>query len=237
MHVLAIETSTGRSSVAIVTPDAVLASASLGRPRRHGDFVAPAVAFCLQQARLTPDRLTGIAVGLGPGLYTGLRVGIATAQAMAASLELPTVGLSSLDVLAFQVRHADELICAVIDARRRELFWALYRAVPGGIQREADLRLGSVDQLGAELTSQGEDVLVVGEGALAYRSQISDGDVRIAGPEVAWPSAAVLGALAIPRFEREETQPPTELRPIYLRQADVQLGWEERGRLRGGAAK
>ncbi len=237
MHVLAIETSTSHSSVAIVDQQRVIASAGLGIPRRHGEFVAPAIRFCLDQAGLTSDRLTGVAVGLGPGLFTGLRVGIATAQSLAASLHLPTVGLSSLDVLAFQVRYAPGLTCAVIDARRRELYWALYRSAPGGVQRQTELRLGNVDQLTADLESQGEDVLVVGDGALAYRSELEDVDVQVAGPEAAWPDAAVLGELAVPRFEREETQRPTDLQPIYLRDADAQLGWEQRGRLRGGEAR
>ncbi len=234
MHVLAIESSTSRSSVAIVDHDRVVATAGLGVPRRHGEFIAPAIRFCLDQAGLTIDRLTGIAVGLGPGLFTGLRVGIATAQSLAASLHLPSVGMSSLDVLAFQVRYAPGLTCAVIDARRGELYWAMYRASPGGVQRLTELRLGKIDQLSAELQSQGEDVLVVGDGALAYRKELNDVDVDLAGPETAWPDAAVLGELAVPRFVREETQRPTELQPIYLREADAQLGWEQRGRLRGG---
>lgn len=234
MYILSIETSTSRSSVAIVDQERVVASASLGIPRRHGEFVAPAIRFCLDQAELPTARITGIAVGLGPGLFTGLRVGIATAQSLAASLQVPAVGLSSLDVLAFQARYVPGLIAAVIDARRGELFWGLYRALPGGVQRQSQLRLGTIDQLTAELESQGEDVLVVGDGALVYRRQLEDVDVDLAGPDTAWPDASVLGELAVPRFIREETQRPTDLQPIYLREADAQLGWEQRGRLRGG---
>jgi tRNA threonylcarbamoyladenosine biosynthesis protein TsaB len=234
MHVLAIETSTSRSSVAIVDHDRVLASAALGVPRRHGEFVAPAIRFCLDQAGLTAERLTGVAVGLGPGLFTGLRVGIATAQSLAASLHLPAVGMSSLDVLAFQVRYAPELICAVIDARRGELYWAFYRALPGGVQRQDGLRLGTIEQLTAELESQGDDILVVGDGAMAHRRALEQTGAELAGPENGWPDASVLGELAAPRFVREETQRATDLQPIYLRDADAQLGWERRGRLRGG---
>jgi tRNA threonylcarbamoyladenosine biosynthesis protein TsaB len=234
MHVLAMETSTSRSSVAIVAHDRVLASAALGVARRHGEFVAPAIRFCLDHAGLAAERLTGVAVGLGPGLFTGLRVGIATAQSLAASLHLPAVGMSSLDVLAFQVRYAPDLICAVIDARRGELYWALYRALPGGVQRQDDLRLGTIEKLTAELESQGDDVLVVGDGAMTHRRALEQTGAELAGPENGWPDAAVLGELAAPRFVREETQRATDLHPIYLREADAQLGWERRGRLRGG---
>lgn len=234
MLVLGLETSTLRSSVALVDHERIVASASLGVPRRHGEFVAPAIEFCLAQADVDVDRVAGVAVGLGPGLYTGLRVGIATAQAFAAARQLPVVGLCGLDVLAFQVRHVRRPICAVIDARRNELFWAFYRASPGGVQRATDLQLGTIDTLVAELESSGEEPLVIGDGAITYRDRLEHADVELGGPDTAWPDAADLAELAVPRFVREETQRPTELHPIYLRKADARIGWEERGRLRGG---
>jgi tRNA threonylcarbamoyladenosine biosynthesis protein TsaB len=236
MLLLGLETSTARSSVALVGKDRVLASASLGVPRRHGEFLAPAIRFCLDQAGVGADRVTGVVVGLGPGLYTGLRVGIATAQTFAAARQLPVVGLSGLDVLAFQARYTARPICAAIDARRGELFWAFYRSSPGGVQREGELTLGRVDQLAAEIETHGDDVLLVGDGALNYRDELAVTGVQLAGPDRAWPDASDLAGLAAPRFEREETQRPDQLQPIYLRHADAKLGWEQRGRLQGGAA-
>ncbi|MEX0952753.1 MAG: tRNA (adenosine(37)-N6)-threonylcarbamoyltransferase complex dimerization subunit type 1 TsaB [Nitriliruptoraceae bacterium] len=234
MLILGLETSTSRSSVALVDGDRVVASASLGVDRRHGEFVAPAIDFCLRQAGMSADRITGVAVGIGPGLFTGLRVGIATAQAIAGTRHLPVVGMCSLDVLAFQVRHVRRLICAVLDARRGELFWAFYRSSPGGVQRQGDLRVGNVDTLEAEIAAQGSDVLAVGEGALAHREQLANTDTAVAGLDVGWPDAAVLAELCVPRFVREDTQTPLQLQPLYLRQADAQIGWATRGRLRGG---
>jgi tRNA threonylcarbamoyladenosine biosynthesis protein TsaB len=231
--ILGIETSTGQSSVALVGTDGVVASASLGVARRHGEFVAPAVQFCLRQAGVGADRVTGVTVGLGPGLYTGLRVGIATAQAFAAARDLPVVGMSGLDVLAFQVRHVRRLIAAVIDARRGELFWALYRAVPGGVQRQTDLRVGTAEQLAAELEATGEECLVIGDGLSRATHELDRVGIETFA---AVPDAAHLAELARPRFEREETQRPADLLPIYLRHADAKIGWEARGRMQGGAA-
>lgn len=236
MLVLGIETSTQRSSVALVDERGVLASASLGVARRHGEFVAPAIDFCLKQAGIGLDRVAGVAVGLGPGLYTGLRVGIATAQTLAAARNLPVVGLCGLDVLAFRERYVRRLVCAAIDARRGELFWAFYRGVPGGVQRQGDIELGAPDRLAAEIEELGEDCLVIGDGALAAEAQLRDVGAEIAGYDNASPDAAELAELAVPRFIREETQRPEELAPLYLRQADARIGWEQRGRLRGGEA-
>jgi tRNA threonylcarbamoyladenosine biosynthesis protein TsaB len=236
MLVLGLETSTARSSIALVDREGVVASASLGVPRRHGEFLAPAIAFCCEQAGQRPDDITGVAVGLGPGLYTGLRVGIALAQTFAAARHLPAVGLSGLDVVAFQARYVRRLLCVALDARRGEVFHAFYRAAPGGVQRQGELRVGRPETLAAEIEAAGEDVLVLGDAAVTYRDVLAGPGVELAGPEAAAPDAAVLAELAVPRFEREETGRPEDLRPIYLRQADARIGWETRGRLRGGQA-
>lgn len=236
MLVLGLETSTQRSSVALVDEGGVVASVSLGVPRRHGEFVAPAIRFCLDQAGVQLDGVHGVAVGLGPGLYTGLRVGIATAQSLAAARQLPVVGLSGLDVLAFRERYVRRLICAALDARRGELFWAFYRSAPGGVQRLGEIELGTADRLAAEIEEQAEECLIVGDGGLSAAEQLRAVGAEVAGPDNAWPEASELAELAVPRFIREETQTAIELQPIYLRQADARIGWQERGRLRGGEA-
>lgn len=230
MLILGIETSTARSSVALVDQERVVASAALGVARRHARFVGPAVRFCLQQARAQVDDITGVAAGLGPGRYTGLRIGIATAQAIASACQLPVVGLCGLDVLAFKVRHARRLICAALDARRGELYWAFYRSAPGGVQRQTDLRIGDVDRLTGEIEGAGEECLVIGDAVLGYREELTAVEAQLAGIELAWPDAADLAELAVPRFVREETQRPLELQPIYLRDPDVQLNWRDEGR-------
>lgn len=236
MLVLSIETSTPRSSVALADHERVVASAALGMGRQHGEFVAPAIRFCLEHTGSRARDVTGVVVGIGPGLYTGLRVGIAAAKAFAAALRLPVVGLCGLDVLAFQMRYGRRLICAAIDARRSEVFWAFYRPVPGGVQRQGELRVGAPDKLAGEIEAAGDDCLVVGDGGTRYREVLTGAGAEVTGAAMAWPDAGDLVTLATPRFVREETQRPDELQPIYLRKADARLGWETRGRLRGGSA-
>lgn len=235
MIVLGIETSTPRASVALVDQERVIAAASLGVDRRHGEFLGPALDFCLREAGLTPDSVTGLAVGIGPGLFTGLRVGVAFAQAFAAARQLPVVPLAGLDVLAFQARHVRRPVAVAVDARRDEIFWALYRWAPGGIQRESDLHVGPPGRLAAEIEGSGEEFTVVGDGAVRYRETFEDVGAEVTGYDLAWPVAEQLARLALPRFEREETIRPYALQPVYLRQADAAIGWKRRGRLRGGA--
>lgn len=233
MLILGIESSTSRSSVALVEGGHLLGSAELGVPRRHGEFLAPAVRFCLAQADRRIDQVGGVAVGTGPGLYTGLRVGIALAQTLAASHQLPTVGVSGLDVLAFRYRHAQRLLCTTVDARRGEVFWGLYRPSPGGVQRIGDRRVGAASALAADLEGYGEPTLLVGDPGDAVREDLA----RVADLAAAtWPTAADLAELAHDRFVREDTVRPETLRPTYLRHPDAAIGWQARGRLRSDGA-
>lgn len=236
MLLLAIETSTPRSSVALVDQDGVQASATLGVAQRHGEFLAPAIRFCLTQAGLGTDDIAGVVVGTGPGLFTGLRVGIATAQAFAAARSLPALGISGLDVLAYRARHTHRLITTVVDARRGEVFWASYRAVPGGVTLVEEAQVTTPDALSGELQGRDGETLLVGDGARRYADVLDLDRVELAGPEFGAPEAGDLGALAVPRFIREETVRPVELQPVYLRQADAKIGWETRGKMRGGVA-
>jgi tRNA threonylcarbamoyladenosine biosynthesis protein TsaB len=115
--VVGIETSTPQTSVAIGGEQGILAQMSVaGRSRQEA--AAPALQQLLRWSGIELDRVGGVAVGIGPGLFTGLRVGVATAKTLAQVLAIPIVGLTSLDVLAFGVRHTPRRICAVIDGRR-----------------------------------------------------------------------------------------------------------------------
>ncbi len=236
MLLLAIESSTRRSSVALVDDQRIVASASLSRNQRHGEFLTPAIDFCLTSAGAGVADVTGVVAGLGPGLYTGLRVGIATAQAFAAARHLPVVGINGLDVLAFGVRTSSKRIAATIDARRGQVYWAFYRCTPGGVERETELQVGTPDALLADVEASGASTLYVGDGALAHRELLGADHSEFAGVEMAYPEAGNIALLAAPRFIREETQQPGELEPIYLRGADAKIGWEQRGKMRGGVA-
>lgn len=142
MYVLAIETATPVVSVALVDAGgATLAHASARRPRAHVEMLTPMVSWVLSQAGVAGRDVAGVAVGTGPGRFSGLRVGVSSAKALAQAWGVPVVGLSTLDVLAAEqapacgrfftsdVTAADPVVCAVVDARRGECFAALYRLV------------------------------------------------------------------------------------------------------------
>jgi tRNA threonylcarbamoyladenosine biosynthesis protein TsaB len=227
--ILGIETATPQVGCALGGVEGVLASFTAAKGRRHAETLVPAVDFVCRQAHVTLDEVSVVAVDVGPGLFTGLRVGVATAKAMAQALRVPMIGLSSLDLLAFTFQHSDGLIATVVDARRGEVFAALYRPVPGGVQRVAAPRVCAPGELASELMAMNEDCLLVGDGALRYGTVFDDARyLQIADRAFAYPSPAALVQLAQARALREEFVQPSELEPLYLRKADAEINWERR---------
>jgi tRNA threonylcarbamoyladenosine biosynthesis protein TsaB len=229
--VLGIDTSTNHTSVALGTESGPIAATQFAGPRKQ-DLLVPAIERLLDWSGLELSSVGGVATGLGPGLYTGLRVGIEVAKTLAQVLRLPIVGISSLDVLAFGVRMTRRPIAAVIDARRGEVFFALYRAVPGGVVREGEHRVDRPEALAAELQAGAEDVLLVGNGAILYRQELERPGSRVtfAPAALAHPWASALVELAAPRFIREETDRLHDVVPLYLRKTDAEIAWDQRAR-------
>jgi tRNA threonylcarbamoyladenosine biosynthesis protein TsaB len=227
--ILGIDTATAQVSCAVGGHEGVLASTHSARGRRHAESLTPAIDFTCRQARIDLPELSVVAVDLGPGLFTGLRVGVAAAKAMAHALRTPMIGVSSLDLVAFPVRFTSRLIVAALDARRGELFFAFYRQVPGGIQRIGDHQVGAPDDLASELLASGEEILLVGDGGLRYR-EVFEGikKVEIVGEELAYPSASSLVMLAHAQALREQFVKPWELQPLYLRKPDAEINWTTR---------
>ncbi|MGH9057072.1 MAG: tRNA (adenosine(37)-N6)-threonylcarbamoyltransferase complex dimerization subunit type 1 TsaB [Acidimicrobiales bacterium] len=228
--ILAITTSTPQVGVALGGGDGPIASVHVRQGRRHGELVAPAIASLAQLAGVGLEAVEAVAVDVGPGLFTGLRVGVATAKALASALGIPLVACSSLELLGAPHARSGRPVAAVVDARRGEVFWALYRGVVAAtepaVASPADLAEALAGVVaGSDGAGTAPAVLATGDGAARYRDVLE----AVAGVEVAgagWehPNAAVLAEMAAGR----SPTPPGQLTPMYLRGADVRVGWAVR---------
>ena len=197
---LAFDTATPQVTVALHDGDAVIAEYSASESMRHGEMLAPGIADVLARAGAIGQDVTAVAVGVGPGPFTGLRVGLVTARTLGMALEIPVYGVCSLDILAAEAIDgglSDFLVAT--DARRKEVYLAEYvdgqRVSGPEVVRPADAATES---------------LVVGRGATLYPESFP----RAAGPE--HPSAAVLCDVVV--AERFELLDPE---PLYLRRPDT----------------
>ncbi|GHA66253.1 tRNA (adenosine(37)-N6)-threonylcarbamoyltransferase complex dimerization subunit type 1 TsaB [Streptomyces termitum] len=209
MLLLAMDTATPAVTVALHDGTSVVAESTRIDARRHGELLLPAVDRVVKEAGVSLDALTGIVVGVGPGPYTGLRVGLATAAAFSSALGgVPVHGLCTLDGLAY-ASGLEEPFAVATDARRKEVYWARYddartRTTDASVDRPADIA--------GELAG----LPVVGAGALLYPDAFPDAR----GPE--HQSAAALAALAAERLAAGGGGFLDPL-PMYLRRPDAQV--------------
>jgi tRNA threonylcarbamoyladenosine biosynthesis protein TsaB len=226
MRLLAIETATPGSSVAVVEDRRTLAAASRIDRMGHAGFLVPAIDFCFDQVGWSPVDLDAVVVDIGPGLYTGIRVGLATAQGLAAAFGIPVIPAVSVDALALEAKTGHRTIWAVIDARRGEFAVARYHPVPGGVVRDSPTELMDPDRLRAALESTAEDSLVVGDAA-ELGEAFFRGMHHVKTGRPRYPYAVALADIGAGKYERDEFPSPDDLRPIYMREPDVTINWEK----------
>jgi tRNA threonylcarbamoyl adenosine modification protein YeaZ len=205
--ILAFDTATPAITVALHDGQRLLAGESVADTRRHGELLAPAIARVLATAGLAMSDLTAVAVGTGPGPYTGLRAGLVTAQVLGSTLGVDVHGVCTLDVIAAQAWSAAagrEFIVAT-DARRREVYWARYSP-------EAERLSGPEVHRPAELPA---GYLIAGEGPVRYPELAQAGE--LIGPQ--YPDAGMLAALAAAHLSAG--RPPGPAKPLYLRRPDA----------------
>ncbi len=231
MIVVGIDTATPQVSVAIGTETQILGRIQIAGKARQ-ESVTPALQQLLAWTGVELDHVGGFVVGTGPGLFTGLRVGVATAKTLAQATKAPIIGIPSIDALAYAVRHSARMIAAVIDGRRKEVFSALYQPVPGGVMRLTEPAVQRPEALAAELEARPGEVLAVGDGAILYRDVLHAVGPRLefASAATAHPDAASLVELAVPRFLREEHDQLFDVVPMYVRKSDAEIAWDERAR-------
>ncbi|WP_285773542.1 tRNA (adenosine(37)-N6)-threonylcarbamoyltransferase complex dimerization subunit type 1 TsaB [Microtetraspora sp. NBRC 13810] len=208
MLVLAFDTATPAVTAALHDGERVLAESTTVDARRHGELLAPAVQEVLRACGAALDEVTAVVAGSGPGPYTGLRVGLVTAQALATALGVPAYGVCTLDAVAYGSGLSEPFVVAT-DARRKEVFWARYA--------DSRTRLsGPAVDLPGELPA---GLPLVGAGARLYAGILGEERIVAGAPE--YPSAGALAALAAERLAAG-AELPAPL-PIYLRRPDARV--------------
>ena len=230
MNILSIDTSTKNFSLAVSTNGRVVRYRNILLDKVLESSIIPAIEKILKDSKLKFRELDGYAVGLGPGSFTSLRVGLSTIKAFAFATGKPVVGISSLDVIAANVieERADE-ICVIMDARRQQVYACLFANEGGTPKRKTDYLLTNIDDL---LDRVHGKTLFVGDGVPLWREMIKEKYLKVAkkgchalfSPEKdAVPQARNLSRLAYGRFNKKEYDDVEVLVPIYLYSQDCQV--------------
>lgn len=224
MKILSFDTSSPACAIAVVDGDGagadVLSEITVWAPREHLARLIPQIDAALREAQTAKEDVQAIAVGIGPGSYTGLRIGVTVARTLAQALNISIVGIPSLDAMARRFMEFDGFVCPVIDAKRGEVYAAVYETGNGFFRRKSDFRPLSPEALLYELVALGARVLMVGDGIYAYRDIFESHlgtRISFAPRDYWWPRASDLAVIALKRLARGQSDDLFSLVPIYAR--------------------
>jgi len=220
---LTIQTASPAGSVALSKGDYLLAELNLDSRKTPTEWLLAAIDDLLVKTGLTKNSLDAIAVVRGPGAFTGLRVGLATAKGLALALGCPLVGVSSLQCLAMQLPFTQMPVCVMLDARKQEVYACLYRWESGSPRAISEEQVVKPEKLLPEMAGE---TLFVGNGALVYRSLIVrqlSSRAHFAPDFINLPRAAAAAALALSEWHAGHTFSADQLMPNYLRPSEAEL--------------
>ncbi|MDX9786626.1 MAG: tRNA (adenosine(37)-N6)-threonylcarbamoyltransferase complex dimerization subunit type 1 TsaB [Desulfobacterales bacterium] len=233
MRILAMDTASGCGSVAVADGNELLSEMVTSRRETHSRHLMTMVDQVLQMAGLTLHEMDGFAVTVGPGSFTGLRIGISTMKGLALVTQKPVAGISSLEALAAQASPASQLICPMLDARNREVYFARFQMASGRLERRADDQSATPDSACKGIEAP---CLFVGDGALKYRELIT----TTLGEKAAFAlsfqhtiRASTIWHLGRIAFQNNQCTDAAALAPRYLRRSYAESNKKIREELTG----
>ena len=239
MKIIALDSSGTTATVAIAEPGRLLAEYTADNGMTHSQTLLPMLDAITKLSGTRMDEIEGVAVAGGPGSFTGLRIGSATAKGIALTLKKPVISVPTLEALAYNVYGSPGLICPMMNARREQAYTALYRFAEknedGLIRFELEIlrdqTAADVREWCKEISAYGEKILFLGDGADDFRKILTDAvtvPFCFAPFHQNRPRAAALARRAFEYLEEGKAQPGKEHRPVYLRQSQAEREREAR---------
>jgi tRNA threonylcarbamoyladenosine biosynthesis protein TsaB len=220
---LALETATDTCGAALLQDEQVVAEAHLHRPRVHAERLTPLVEDVLAHADVTAADLDAVAVSMGPGSYTGLRIGVSTAKGWALATDADLVGLPTLEAYAARVRPMaapGDVLCPLIDARRDEVYAAAYRVTADDLAVQAETKALTVDALSEWIGAVEGRLWLMGDGAAKSRDALASvGTAQtVLSPDVVAPSAAWVARRGQTRLHAHGPDDRSTFEPLYVKE-------------------
>jgi tRNA threonylcarbamoyladenosine biosynthesis protein TsaB len=228
MKILGIDTSTSCGGVGLMDDGEVIADYLLNVPVTHSERLLGAIELVLREARCPIENLDGWAISLGPGSFTGLRIGVSTVKGLAFATGKPVAGVSTLDALASQIAPTSYLICPILDARKKEVYTAFYRYEGGSsLKRQSDDQAIRPEHLVKKIKEQ---TIFLGDGVKTYGEFILNSlpSLAIFPPAPLRVShGSTVAKLGFELLKEGWASGPSALTPIYVRPSEAEIKWQE----------
>ena len=231
MIILSIDSSTPVAGIAVSDGMQLLGEITLNTKNTHSEKLMPLVKHLLDELALSVNDLDAIAVMQGPGSFTGLRIGMATAKGLAQGAGKKLIAVPTLDCLAQNLLHYPGIICPIMNAQKKQVYTAIYRSGRDKLERLSDYQAIAVEQLAAQLKELKEDIWFVGDGVAAFADMFQEllGDAcRFADGHNILPRAGALAMLAAERASEERFDDLYQAELIYIRKSEAEVQWEAR---------
>ena len=229
MNILAVESSGLVASAAVYEDGRISAEYTLNYKMTHSETLMPAIEEICGKTGLDLGKLDYIACSMGPGSFTGLRIGAATAKGLALALDKPIIPVPTLDSMAYNVYDTNKAVCPIMDARRHQVYTAVYRWEKGELLRLTDYIAADIDEVMEKAASFGEEVIFLGDGTTVYRDKIlSRKGFSIPPPHAVFQRAALVAVLGERLAGRGVFVPGGEFKPFYIRKPQAERELEER---------
>ncbi len=228
MRVFALDTATNCCSIAIMDEEILLAEINLISGETHSKHLMGMIKQVFDLSGCLLSDIDGFAVTRGPGSFTGLRIGISATKGLAMASGKSMVGVSVLDALAFQLSFTSFLICPILDARKGEVYFALYRSCEGRLQKETEEQVLTPKKAISKIN---EPCLFFGEGAKTYQKVIEEekgGFAYFPSPSQNILRASTVAIIGMDRFKKDMTDDIGEFVPHYIRKSDAELAGEKK---------
>ena len=230
MLVLGIETATKVCSAALwdSVKQSLVAECSLVRGNTHSERLTPLVDALLHQSGIDKSEIDAIAVSIGPGSFTGLRIGLAAAKTMAYALGIPLVGVSTLAALAFNLPVPGVMLCPLLDAQKGNAYYACYTFENGRLITIDEPGVTAVSDLWERFSQPGPTVLLLGEAAKYPIAETAQKRVLLAPEPARLPRAALVAKVGAIKLLEEKADDVFTLSPIYIRRSEAEVFWEKK---------
>ncbi|CAH2211926.1 tRNA (adenosine(37)-N6)-threonylcarbamoyltransferase complex dimerization subunit type 1 TsaB [Tepidibacter aestuarii] len=229
MKVLGIDTSSKAASVAIMEDDKLISEYTINNNKTHSQKLMPIIENMFKLNEISADNIDLVSVCIGPGSFTGLRIGVATAKAIAHVRDIPVVVVNSLEALAFNMSMTNKTVCPMIDAQKKQVYTCKYSWDKDSLLKVEDIDVKKIEDLVEEFKSSLEEFVLVGEGADLHKEVFENIDnVYIAPNSHRSSRASSICEIGIEKFKKGDTKTHYEVVPYYIRKSQAEVQYEEK---------
>ena len=231
MKILGIDTSTKFCNLALIKDEDILIEYTInGLKKKHSSILMPAIKDLLKIMNLKMEEINGIAISIGPGSFTGLRIGLGVAKGLSYACSLPLLGVPTLEAMAFSLKEIPYLICPVLESKKDEIYDVVFR---GGdsLHRVMDYKCEDIQSLLVRLSPLKEKIIFLGKAIKKYQNNIKEKigkDALFIDSQLNLPVATSIAFLGLNKLKKGEEDDISTLFPFYLRKSEAEIIWEKK---------